>query len=307
MTPADVSPPRLECVLGRADDMRAEVYVRLAGDIPRARITGALTGPRCCLATTLPTTIRLGHVPGAGRAAARAIVTEPSFWTPELPNLYELVAEATTATGVHAATRRLVGLRRLGVRGRSIWLDGHRWVPRGRSAACSGFDPSRYRAESLAAVITDPTPEACAAADAVGVAIVARFDDGHDTETIVERVASLSQHPAVVMVVIPSRHVATIAACRSRGTMLVAVDVDAREPPPAAVAAGVDCLVARIARDTAPMDAWRDHAPGVPIVAWREGNGEGRRACDLLQAELAAWACGDGRAPTWDWAGYIAP
>ena len=315
-------PPTLEFVLGRADDVQAEAYVRLVGgpaDAPIAdaqihdvqindvQITGTLTGPRCRHATTLPTAIPLRPLTGDGRAAARALVTEPSFWTPELPNLYELVAEARTPAGVSAATRRLVGLRRLGVRGRSMWLDGRRWVPRGRGAANASFDPARFRAEQLTALISDPTPEVCAAADGIGAPIVARLSDEVDTQTLLDRVAALAQHPAAVMAVVPRQHVAAIGASRSTGTMLVAVEVDAAEQPPATLAAGVQCLVARIAPGATPLDAWRDHAPAVPIVACREGAGEGRRACDVLQADLAAWACAGGRTPTWDWAGYIVP
>ena len=234
-------------------------------------------------------------------------MTEPSFWTPELPNLYEVVAEARTTVGVCVATRRLVGLRRLGVRGRSIWLDGRRWVPRGRTVSNEAFDPVWFRAEQLAAVISDPTLEACAAADAIGVPIVAHLSDEADTQALLDRVAALAQHPAAVMAVVPRQHVAAIGASRSTGTMLVAVEADASEPPPATLEPGVQCLVARIAPGATPLDAWRDHAPAVPIVAWREGAGEGRRACDALQADLAAWACAGGRAPAWDWAGYIVP
>lgn len=304
--------PALEFVLGRADDVQAEAYVRL-GSGPAdalctdAQITGTLTGPRCRHATTLPTTIPLRSLAGAGRAAARALVTEPSFWTPELPNLYELVAEARTPAGVVAATRRLVGLRRLGVRGRSIWLDGRRWVPRGRASSDEPFDPARFRAEQLTALISDPTPEVCAAADAIGVPIMVRCGDEADTQALLDSVAALAQHPAAVMAVVPVQHVAAINASRSTGTMLVAVEVDAAEQPPPTLAPGIQCLVARIAPNTTPPNAWRDHAPAVPILAWREGAGEGRRACDLLQTDLAAWACAGGRTPTWDWAGYIVP
>ena len=307
MTPSAEPVPRLDFVLGRADDARAEVYVCLVGGPAGATITGTLTGPRCRLATTLPTTPPFRPLAGEGRAAARAIVTEPSFWTPELPNLYEVVAEARTTAGVCVATRRLVGLRRLGVRGRSIWLDGRRWVPRGRAVSNEAFDPARFRAEQLTALISDPTPEVCAAADAIGVPIVARLSDEADTQTLLGRVAALAQHPAAVMAVVPRQHVAAIGASRSTGTMLVAVEVDAAEQPPPSLAPGVQCLVARIAPGATPLDAWRDHAPGVPIVAWREGSGERRRACDALQADLAAWACAGGRAPAWDWAGYIVP
>ena len=48
--------PRIEAVLGRADDMRAEVYVRLfdAAEDSRPTLRGRLSGPRCTLATISP-------------------------------------------------------------------------------------------------------------------------------------------------------------------------------------------------------------------------------------------------------------
>jgi hypothetical protein len=109
------------------------------------------------------------------------------------------------------------------------------------------------------------------------------------------------------MAVIPVRHLPAVSASRVTGTMLVAVEVDAGDPPPVTLISGVNCVVARIASGATPLDAWRDQAPAVPIVAWREGPGAGRRACDMLQADLAAWACATGGTPTWDWAGYIVP
>ncbi|MDA1038738.1 MAG: hypothetical protein O3A37_00405, partial [Planctomycetota bacterium] len=56
------SEPRIDVILGRCDDMRAEVYVRASG-LPAtaepAMITGTLTGPESRLAITLPTSARL--------------------------------------------------------------------------------------------------------------------------------------------------------------------------------------------------------------------------------------------------------
>jgi hypothetical protein len=298
--------PRLEFVLGQADDMRAEAYVRLVGGPADATIAGTLTGPRCRLATTLPTTTPLRTLTGAGPAAARAIITEPSFWTPELPNLYELAAEARTVASVVTATRQLVGLRRLGVRGRSIWLDGRRWVPRGRATAGESFDPVRLRTASLTAVVDDPSADQCAEADAAGVPLVVLPDPALDEPALAERVAMWSQHPAVVLVILEHGRVSALAAAGlGRGTMLVGCMADAAQPPPAELPIGSHCLVARLAPGATPAEIWRDHAPAVPIIAWREGEGHGRRACDHLQAELAAWACAEKSGPPWDWAGYL--
>lgn len=310
MTPPLGPAPRLEFVLGQADDMRAEAYVRLVGGPANATISGSLTGPRCRLATTLPTTIPLQPLAGAGPAAVRAIITEPSFWTPELPNLYELAAEARTAEGVVVATRQLVGLRRLGVRGRSIWLDGRRWVPRGRMADPGAFAPALFRAASLTAVVDDPSPELCAEADAAGVPLVVLPDRALDDAALRERIARWSQHPAIVLIILEHDRVSALAAVGlGRGTMLVGCLADAAQPPPAELPTGSHCLVAELRGGSLPHDAWRALAPDAPTIAWLRGADEihaRRAACDRLQAALAAWGLGEGRMrEPWDWAGYL--
>lgn len=310
MTDAGRRPARLEFVLGRADDLRAEAYVRLVDGPPGARITGSLAGPRCRVATTLPVTLPLGQLAGAGAAVARAVVTEPGFWTPELPNLYDLVAEARDPAGaIVAATREAVGLRRLGVRGRSIWLDGRRWVPRGTAVAADAFDLPGLHAEAIAAVIDEPAPSIAAAADAAGVAIVAVVAESLAGAAVVSRVAAWARHPSVVMVVLGPGQVADVAAgSAGRGTLLVGCGLDASRPPPDTLPAGSDCLVARLPAGGLPHEAWRRNAPAAPILAWRPAApARGRAACDLLQAELAAWGCAGGGVPAWDWAGYLAP
>jgi len=93
-------------LLGRADDMRAEVWLRCtppaAGTAaigPALVVSGILVGPECSTAATLPTTVSLvdqGAVEGQP-PLARGVCTEPGFWTPELPNLYR--AEVTLRRG----------------------------------------------------------------------------------------------------------------------------------------------------------------------------------------------------------------
>lgn len=307
MTGPGTLPARLEFVLGRADELRAEVYVRLVDGSADATITGVLTGPRCGVATTLPSTSALRPMSGAGTAVARAIVTEPAFWTPELPNLYELSAEACDSAGVVATTRRLVGLRRLGVRGRSIWLDGRRWVPRARAADEAAFDAFRLRHDSLAALVGDPSAETCTSADAAGVALVAVPDEAIEQQRLAQRVEMWSQHPSVVLLILDPHRLETLATARiSTGTMLVGCAADAAEPPPAMLPRVADCIVARLGAGALPHRGWIEQRPAVPIVAWRrQASGEGRRACDALQAELAAWGCAGGAESSSDWAGYL--
>lgn len=319
MVERDTSAPRIDVILGRCDDMRAEVYVRATGLPPTAEppvVGGTLSGPESRLAITLPTAARLVDL-GPGPAArltggdgdsqaalARSILTEPGYWTPELPHRYRLVAEVRAEGEVIAVCDRLVGLRRLGVRGRSLWLEGRRWVPRGVVCSADAIDPRLFR-ESLAAVVLDnPTEAVCAAADEDGVAIIARCGDD-----VVACCLRWAQHASVMLAVLPrgmpaARVAAVITAIRPfRGTMLVGLEVDGDTPPPP-VPEGIDCMVMSLATGAVPNEAWRE-PPAVPVLASRPASGglrERRMACDLLQADLAAWR-GTG-ATGWDWAGF---
>lgn len=326
------SEPRIDVILGRCDDMRAEVYVRATG-LPAAAepavITGTLTGPESRLAITLPTSARLvdlgpgppsrvagsdgaaeaagassGGASGAGSSAlARGILTEPGYWAAELPHRYRLVAEVRAGGAVVAACDRLVGLRRLGVRGRSLWLEGRRWVPRGVACTAGDVEPVVFRELLAAAVLDDPAEAICTAADEAGVAIIARC--GSDPLAACLRWA---QHPSVMLAVLPPGiavadvAVTTEAIRPHKGTLLLGLEVAGRDPPPEAPG-GVDCLVMSLAAGAVPHEAWRQ-PPAVPVLAARPAVGgvrDRRAACDRLQAELAAWR---GTA-TWDWAGYL--
>jgi hypothetical protein len=348
----------LDCLLGRCDSLRAEVFFR--AELPpgvspgEAALTGTLTGPDCKHAITLPVTAKLAAVPGspsgqtraaASSVVARAILTEPSFWTPELPGLYRLEARLVAAGREVATWRRPVGLRRLGVRGRSLWLDGRRHVPRGLVAPAERIDLPAFRAASLAAVVPDPSETFLTRADAEGVAVLGLLagDVGQplDIEAAAAAVLRWAWHPAVFVAVVPlgvsAEEAGEIAAATRgrRGTLLVAVEVDGSEPPPA-VPAGVDLLVVMLPAGGLPHAAWRTEPPGVPLVAREKrcqdsflnrtlpgeaGQGRAasggqamssdtffpsRRECDALQAVLAGWGTAGGEGPAPDWAGFIA-
>jgi len=328
---------------GRADDMRAEIAVRImagdvagdvAGDWGPLAIVGTLIGPRRNRDTTLPTTVRLMNsgCKVAGQADGRAVFTEPAYWTPELPNLYRLEARLLAGEQTLATVDRMVGLRRLGVRGRSLWLDGRRFVPRGL-AAVAGFDPQTFRAAHVAAVIVDPPLVDCAAADRAGVAIVARLEDAEgrplDQNRAAERIAAWSLHPAVLLAVVPRTAAVELAAAvavatrRLKGTMVLALEADGTQSPdllPADLTQLIDCIIVDLPAGNLPHEAWRNWPQPIPLVAQRPAALKGansRGECDRLQADLAAWGlaggalgftAGVGRLAhplPRDWAGYL--
>jgi hypothetical protein len=334
--------PALRIATARADEIRAELLLRVAAaDREGApRLVGSLTGPVRRRDTTLPTRVPLeaGALPGGW---SRATFTEPAYWTPELPNLYRLEARAEAEGRPPIPCDRMIGLRRLGVRGVSCRLDGRRWVPRGVSVG-RGIDAQPFPAldERLAtlgglhaaAEMRDPGGRTLAAADAVGVAVVARLEDEGgrplDGAAAADRIGLWAIHPSVMIVVVPrSLSVAGAAAvlAAARGvsdTMLLAVEVDGTRPPDAVDAglvAGAAVLVLDLPGDELPHAGWRGWPVAKPLVARCHGAGQAgespttaeawetsRRRCDLLQAALAAWGIEGAAAATRDWAGYLA-
>jgi hypothetical protein len=313
----------LQVILGPCDDMRAEVFVRAAMPVARwqsLRLEGELAGPECRRSITLPAGAALIDL-GAGEAGllAKAVLTEPAFWTPELPNLYRLTTRLVADGQAVAATTCLIGLRRSGVRGRSLWLEGRRWVPRGIACDPQSCDLAVMRDASVAAIVADPSESLLTAADESGVAIIALAETANgrplDADDLVERIGTWAMHPSVVLAVIPraftdAQLVAVAANTRRlKGTMLLASVVTAASPPPNGVPAGIDCLCVTLDSGDLPHDTWREAAPTVPLIAWRRGGDEenaGRSGCDRLQAAVAAWGLADGRThQPWDWAGYL--
>ena len=317
--------------LGPCDELGAQVYVRAvspqapgegAPDAPRdrSRLEGTLEGPRCRHATTLPTSVRIVDLGGGGAPGVlvgRAVLTEPSFWTPQVPSLYRLDARLVGATGDVAHCTRLVGLRRLGVRGRSFWLDGHRWVPRGVGVNASRTDGTGLRDTAATAFVDCPDDGFLDWTDGEGVAVIVRLPDeppgGNDTLGATTHLVRLARHPSVTIAVVPggwpTQTVQAFATAtrQVRGTLLLARPVDGATPPPSR--AGCDALIVELAADALPHDSWHVD-PGVPLIACRSGPdadaAERRAACDRLQADLAAWGVAlAAGTPRWDWAGYV--
>ncbi|MFN9369748.1 MAG: hypothetical protein ACK6CT_13455, partial [Planctomycetia bacterium] len=157
--------PRLAVVLGPCDDMRAEVFFRvpLPDGTATARVGGVLVGPECRRAVTLPATARVVDL-GPTRATAgplatavgKAIVTEPAYWTPDLPALYRLDLHVEGVDAAWQVPQMVIGLRRFGPRRRSLWLDGRRWVPRGVACSAAELHVPTLRDAGSTSVLVEP-------------------------------------------------------------------------------------------------------------------------------------------------------
>jgi len=316
-------------VLGRADDMRAEVWIACdpaaAGIEPHGdeplRMAGRLAGPTCTLAATLPMTATIvdqGAVAGR-RPLGRVTCTEPGFWTPDVPCLYRASVELVRGGRTVASGERTLGLRRTGVRDGSIRLDGKRYVPRGVGFTGGGEEIASLRTLHAAAVVDEDhlTADLSASADRRGVVIVARARSGHGGPAAVgdraDWIEGLAVHPSTLLVVLPASlppdEIGAIASAtaRRRGTMLVGLARDGSLPP-TALPAGIDLWVVELPAGGVPHDEWRRTTGMAMIALERTGGGppeRARAACDTLQARLAAWGTASpGHRPP-SWAGYL--
>jgi hypothetical protein len=315
----------------RDDGFGAEMLFIVEGLPSSAGIglSGSLRGPDCSRATTLPVTTPLLPVASPRGIAARAILTEPAPWTPELPNRYRLEARLEGGDAACEAWRQPFGgwiaLRRLGRRGRSFRLDGRRFVLRGGPAvtiadAATSFGLARERHHAVLIDAEDPSfavharsdgaeqggggplEELLDAADREGVFVVVHFCAGR-SESVAIRTAL---HPSAAFVIARDREAAdTFAPLRTPSGPLLGLAVDGGSPPPSD-SGPADFLVVRLPSGGLPDGAWLASPPPLPLVACR-ADGGGSTACDALQATLARWAV-DGAGPVlpWDWSGYLA-
>jgi hypothetical protein len=312
-------------LLGRASDERAELLVIDRSGEARGedvRIEGRLTGPECRRANMLPTRVRLEPLatPAGGVAMSGAVLTEPAYWQPEVPARYRLQARLIVAGREVASCDLWVGMRRSGVRGRSLWLEGRRFVPRGVGLeSIPEASAADLRSLGAAAWIPDPDAASCARAAAEGIVVIARVPlppVPGDSVALGARIIDLGACPAVMLAVLPATAPAGLVrdalgvAGRRRGTLLVAQEVDATRPPPPDPLPPVDCLVAVLPRGSLPHAGWRLPPPVPVVAAWESGTERlapavARADCDRLQALLAGWGQEGSARPVWDWAGYL--
>lgn len=287
---------RLDLFFGQASDALCYVYAQLTSPPPGNdwQLTGSLRGPSCSIAATLPATHALVPLAPGESLLARAVVPEPSFWTPELPHVYQ--AEVTLRQGERAvaSTRRLFGIRTLGSAGSKLIYGGKRWVLRG---VCTdelphAADWKAWHEMDTAALVNNPSDALCQEASLQGVLLVARLE----AEQLGE-LARLSCWPAVGIVVV--RGAADASRLPRRHNLVLAQQVGlGAEPAP-----GAKVVVLELP-DYA--DATVAPLPAVATLALRRAAGlasvaEGRAACDRLQRDLAARPAG----PRGDWAGFV--
>lgn len=292
---------------GEASAALGRVYARLTASEATAgcELAGRVVGPRCRWAETLPAASML--VPRPGRTVgdplanplvdpllAEAVVPDPCFWSDELPMLYTVEVELRRGGTAIAAAERSLGFRGVGRRGRSLFRQGRRWVPRGMSVASVSGDAvddlADWREASAVMFVERPSDAICQRASEIGVWLIAAVDRGADAA--VAELSRIARHSAVFLAVLPSGIQATAALRMAAPNLLLAERLDIssmsepHEPSPHADcvfadAADVEAFAAAVGRCTLPVIAHRPLAAPQPIAV-------ARRACDDLQRDLAS-------------------
>ena len=265
-----------------------------------ASLGGKLIGPYCQYARTLPATISVPAcecLPDISHLTQQ-IITDPCYWTPQLPYLYNFEGEIKLSDGTTQSWSHTVGFRRSEVEGRNLRLERRRIVLRGAVADDeSAVDlPAAHEAE-VALIIQEPSDSFLQQASECGVLVIA--DLRNVGTELTPHLIRLAWQPSVAFVLV------------SNTNPLFDIYV------PHSIALGHLILAnAQIAPNSVDHD-WAsillvelnagEHLPhwlanaNQPVVVIRPGQGytdlaTARGACDRLQAELA---------PEFDLAGYF--
>jgi hypothetical protein len=289
----------LQIFYGKATDSLAYVYARVPSrpEWIKPRLAGIVRGPRAEGVRTLPTTVPLVDVGPGDSMLARAIVPDPSFWSPDVPAVYDVEVELCDESGVVEAATCQLGIRQFGARGTSWFLGGRRWVLRGLIMDDLPTEKvDVFRSTNTSVVSFDPSEEMCDAASRLGIVLVP-FLQG-DELRIQQELRRLSRWPAVTMAIIDCEElVETDLKFLAPNVELVQLRHEAAAETPdskwaTALAGYADDPVrfqSLFGSSTVPVLAIRPVDPKMDVS-------DRRAMCDRLQRDLA---------PIGDFAGYI--
>lgn len=281
------------CVqLSEATESSVRVTLVASGDVD---LSGAweLYGPRCEYGRTLASTFRNR---ATSDSSVEFLVTEPCYWSPTMPFLYELRRTDALADGVTHA----FGLRQLIAHGRNLRLGGERIVLRG--AGCNRLDAasaSRAHAAECSVALSSTDEFELSGASRLGAFVLLdamRFDG--DLGALIER---CSWQPAAAILALSREQLESARNLSgSPPGILLAQSSDSRDGSDENSMAGGSGVIVAVLEDGQRPPAWVAMC-GRPVVAIRRGATyadfqQARTGCDRLQAELA---------PEFDLAGYF--
>jgi hypothetical protein len=281
---------------GDANPAEARVYVRLkCPPVPGQSLHGLIQGPTSRYARTLTATNRFTARSHGDEWLAEVVLPDPCFWSPELPYLYQVELTLEQDGEAIWKDQRPFGLRRLGVKGRRLYLDGKNWVLRGAAIEDSAtFDWQAYRDQDLTLVVNDPGESFCEEADRRGLLIIARIMP-HELN-LSARLLAWQRHPSVGIAVLPQGLVPPPRIRAAVPNLLFAALIAESS---SAVPANFDLMWLEVSgrSDLSLLSAGLS-VPAVAVnAAAKISAPEARSACDSLQLRLA---------PIGEFAGYVA-
>lgn len=251
-----------------------------------------LYGPRCEYARTLASTFQSRTIADNG---VEFLATEPCYWSPAMPFLYEL-RRADTQGDVQ---RQTLGLRRLITHRQNLRLAGERIVLRG--AGCKRLDESTARDAhdaECALVLASWDADSLDVMSRLGVFVLLDATAHANLSRLIETV---SWHPAVAGILADrqSLNITALHAAKAAGVLLAQAYDGSNWSDAESLSPDASLIAATLAQGERPP-AWMASC-GRPVVAIRRTPAyadlrQARAACDRLQAELA---------PEFDLAGYF--
>jgi hypothetical protein len=283
----------LDVFHGELTPARAVIYVRLPRPTePGIALTGSVRGPRCLHAQTLPASWPLVDLGPGPTLLAQAIVTEPCFWSSDVPAIYDVTVHLERGGEVLATERREIGLRGLGPRGRGLLYQGKNWVLRGVLASSTTAElPRQWHDASAAYVTGDVNEERLAEAGQWGALAVVRLDAS--TDDLVPKLRQLAKYPGVAIAALRGQLAADPSSAAPN--LLLAHEMQTEKAVSVPPWADIVIVQADKMEHSGVIDCAR------PVIALRplETRTEldaARAACDRLQRDLA---------PLGQFAGYI--
>ena len=302
---------QLELFFGDAHVGEARVYARLPGvDSSTWQLGGQLIGPECCYSHTLRATIPFRSLrnpaasteatPAAG-VLAEAILPDPCFWSPELPLLYraniELRGRTVDATNaILQKVERVIGIRRLGVRGKSLYLDGGSWVPRGVRSDRSAIEfLAAARVAQVLLYVREADEAFLSEASHTGIPLAVELagDGGH----LAAELRRLAHWPAAFFAIIDAGQPLDLDPRRVARNILLAAKI--RHGSVVSAPTWAQVVWFELANgESVPPEL---NSRGVPVIVSRPRTSAGdltagRKDCDRLQYDVA---------PSGDFAGYV--
>jgi len=288
------SAPHLEIFAGRTSPAAASLYVRAPSLRADCRLTGRIVGPDCLHAATLQADFALQDLGGDPQPLARATITEPCFWTPRTPYVYQAHVEVTREGQVVERCQRLCAARPWGTHGRNLVLAGKRWVMRGVWRDELRLEELGPWIEAAAvACVPNPSDAVCSEASVRGLGIAARVEG--TVESVRAELARLAHWPAVLFAFLPASTPAAAFDRASPGLLLGQLPTDEK---PYALRPWAQVLLASA---EGPSDhAERLASLDTPVIVVGKSPDTSihgaRLHCDRLQAAFA---------PVANFAGYL--